>query len=161
MTFYYLLISNNSLFYSYFNYFYFFVENKNYNKEIKIINVKINFKKFTKYQKYFIAFIEILINILKSEILTKQIKEFYKLNEYVNINYIESKIPNGRIWKQNEDKLNEINIGIQLDSSYVLRVMMTIASIIDSSKPKTKLRFHIAVVLSFSIKDMLKIYSLP
>lgn len=38
--------------------------------------------------------------------------------------------------------------------------MMTIASIIDSSKPKTKLRFHIAVVLSFSIKDMLKIYSL-
>ena len=38
--------------------------------------------------------------------------------------------------------------------------MITFASIIDSQKPSTKLRFHFAVVLSFSIEDMIKIYSL-
>ena len=37
---------------------------------------------------------------------------------------------------------------------------MTLASIMDSQYPKTKLRFHLAVVLSFNSKDMLKIYSL-
>jgi lipopolysaccharide biosynthesis glycosyltransferase len=82
------------------------------------------------------------------------------LNDYVNINEIESKIPNGRKLGKNKDKQNEINIGIQLESNYVLRVMMTLSSIMDSQKPKTKLRFHLAVVLSFSAKDMLKIYSL-
>jgi lipopolysaccharide biosynthesis glycosyltransferase len=38
--------------------------------------------------------------------------------------------------------------------------MMTIASIIDSQKPETKLRFHFAVVHDFDVKHMLKIYSL-
>jgi hypothetical protein len=93
-------------------------------------------------------------------ILLKKVNESYMLNEYVNINEIESKIPNGRKWGKYKDKQNEINIGIQLESNYVLRVMMTISSIMDSQKPKTKLRFHLAVVLSFSAKDMLKIYSL-
>ena len=37
---------------------------------------------------------------------------------------------------------------------------MTLASIIDSQNPKTKLRFHFAVVLSFNVGSMLKIYSL-
>lgn len=37
---------------------------------------------------------------------------------------------------------------------------MTIASIIDSQKPETKLRFHFAVVHDFDVKHMLKIYSL-
>jgi hypothetical protein len=90
----------------------------------------------------------------------KKVNASYMLNEYVNINEIESKIPNGRKWGKYKDKQNEINIGIQLESNYVLRVMMTISSIMDSQKPKTKLRFHLAVVLSFSAKDMLKIYSL-
>jgi len=97
---------------------------------------------------------------IKEEFLIKKIKESYELNGHVNINYIESKMPRGRLWEKNNDKLNEINIGIQLDTNYILRVMMTIASIMDSAKPETKLRFHLAVVLSFSIKDMLKIYSL-
>ena len=47
-----------------------------------------------------------------------------------------------------------------MDPNYVLRVMMTLASIIDSQKSQRKLRFHLAVVLSFNAKDMLKIYSL-
>ena len=37
---------------------------------------------------------------------------------------------------------------------------MTLASIIDSQKPETKLRFHFAVVLSFRVEHMLKIYTL-
>jgi lipopolysaccharide biosynthesis glycosyltransferase len=97
---------------------------------------------------------------INENLLKKKIKESYELNGHVNINYIESKITNGRFWEKNKDVLNEINIGIQLDPSYVLRGMMTLASIMDSSKSKTKLRFHIAVVLSFSIDNMLKIYSL-
>ena len=38
--------------------------------------------------------------------------------------------------------------------------MMTLASIIDSQKPITKLRFHFAVVLGFNEENMFKIYSL-
>jgi len=93
-------------------------------------------------------------------ILLNKINQIYEINGYVNINKIESIIPNGRIWKENQDKKNEINIGIQLDPNYILRAMMTLASIMDSQYPKTKLRFHLAVVLSFNAKDMLKIYSL-
>ena len=47
-----------------------------------------------------------------------------------------------------------------MDSRYVLRAMMTIASIMDSQKPKMIIRLHFAVVLTFKDKDMLKIYSL-
>lgn len=47
-----------------------------------------------------------------------------------------------------------------MDSRYVLRAMMTIASIMDSQKPKMIIRLHFAVVLNFKDKDMLKIYSL-
>ena len=38
--------------------------------------------------------------------------------------------------------------------------MMTLASIMDSQIKRTRIRFHIAVVLNFSVMDMLKIYSL-
>ena len=51
-------------------------------------------------------------------------------------------------------------MSIEVDPNYILRVMMTIASIIDSQKPETKLRFHFAVVHDFDVKHMLKIYSL-
>jgi len=37
---------------------------------------------------------------------------------------------------------------------------MTLASIIDTRKPETKLRFHFAVVNSFDVEHMVKIYSL-
>ena len=38
--------------------------------------------------------------------------------------------------------------------------MITLASIMDSQKSQTKIIFHLAVVLSFNVKDMLKIYFL-
>ena len=63
-------------------------------------------------------------------------------------------------WKQNENKTNEINIGFQLDPGYILRVMMTLASIMDSQNKNTIIRFHFAVVLSFKVEEMLKIYIL-
>ena len=69
-----------------------------------------------------------------------------------NLNEIESNIPYGRKWSKNTDKKKEINIGFQLDSRYVLRAMMTIASIMDSQKPKMIIRLHFAVVLNFIIK---------
>ena len=99
------------------------------------------------------------LNYFNYLLLTK-VNQTFELNEYININEIESTIPKGRVWNKSKDKINEINIGFQLDPNYVLRVMMTLASIMDSQKPKTKLRFHLAVVLNFNAKDMLKIYSL-
>jgi hypothetical protein len=100
-----------------------------------------------------------LNNTFKNELL-RNINRTYTKNGVVNINEIESKIKGGRKWNKSLDKENDINIGFQLDSSYILRTMMTLASIIDSQKLSTKLRFHFAVVLEFNAKNMLKIYSL-
>jgi len=61
---------------------------------------------------------------------------------------------------ENKSKLNEINLGFQLDPGFILRTMMTLASIIDSQVYETKIRFHFAVVLNFSPENMIKIYSL-
>ena len=85
----------------------------------------------------------------------------YLNNNYINLNKIESTITNGRKWETKySDEENEINIGFQIDSNYVLRCMMTLASIMDSQKNTTKIRFHFAVVLNFEIDDMIRIYSL-
>ena len=91
------------------------------------------------------------INISKNSKLFKEINRKYNLEQYVNINEVESLLPGGRKWT---------NIGFQLDPKYTLRAMMTLASIIDSQKPETKLRFHFAVVQYFDVEHMLKIYSL-
>jgi hypothetical protein len=103
---------------------------------------------------------DIDLDIQFKKILLYNINKTYTLNGVVNINEIESYIKGGRKWHKNFDKSNEINIGFQLDSSYILRTMMTLASIIDSQKPSTKLRLHFAVVLGFDANNMLKIYSL-
>jgi hypothetical protein len=95
----------------------------------------------------------------KNDLLMK-INGTYTKNGVVNINEIESKIKGGRRWHKSLDKEKEINIGFQLDPSYILRAMVTLASIIDSQKLSTKLRFHFAVVLEFNAKHMFKIYSL-
>ena len=87
-----------------------------------------------------------------------KINEFYQKNNFVNINEIESKINNGRSWQK--DKNNEINIGFQLDDKYVLRCMITLASIMESQNYNKIIRFHFAVVLGFNVDQMLKIYSL-
>lgn len=108
--------------------------------------------------KYIISSNDKKININKNSKLFKEINRKYKLKQYVNINEVESLFPGGRKWtKENE---NAINIGFQLDPKYTLRAMMTLASIIDSQKPETKLRFHFAVVHHFDVEHMLKIYSL-
>ena len=123
-------------------------------------NESLKFKKIRK-----LIMIVILLIILfffnsdKNTKLIKEVNKIYKLKNYVNINEVESLIPGGRKWKK-KGKKNEINIGIQLDPKYILRVMMTLSSIIDSQNPETKLRFHFAVVLSFNVEHMLKIYSL-
>jgi hypothetical protein len=88
------------------------------------------------------------------------IKKFFNEKGYVNINEIESKFPRGRIWEKNKNKSNEINVGSSLDSGFILRTMITTASVMDSQKLDTKLRLHFAVVKDFSVKNMLKIYSL-
>lgn len=89
----------------------------------------------------------------------KGISQEFTKKGYANINEIESKFPEGRPWIKNNTN-NTINVGFQLDPSYVLQTMMTLASIIDSQKNCTKLSAHFAVVLGFNEENMLKIYSL-
>ena len=103
---------------------------------------------------------DIDLDIQFQNILLNNINKTYTQNGFVNINEIEASIKGGRKWYKNYEKAKEINIGFQLDSSYILRTMMTLASIIDSQKLSTKLRLHFAVVLRFNSKNMLKIYSL-
>ena len=129
------------------------------------INLSLKHSKFGKFIliKFLLLFIflnnnNISFKINKNSKLYKIINKKYISKNYVNINEIESLFPGRRKWSKN--KKNVINIGIQLDPNYILRVMMTIASIIDSQKPETKLRFHFAVVHDFDVKHMLKIYSL-
>ena len=133
-----------------------------------MVNIKIfiynnESSKFKKIRKLIMIVILLIIlfffNSDKNTKLIKEVNKIYKLKNYVNINEVESLIPGGRKWKK-KGKKNEINIGIQLDPKYILRVMMTLSSIIDSQNPETKLRFHFAVVLSFNVEHMLKIYSL-
>ena len=129
------------------------------------INLFLKYSKFGKFifLKFLLLFFflnnnNISFKINKNSKLYKIINKKYISKNYVNINEIESLFPGRRKWSKN--KKNLINIGIQLDPNYILRVMMTIASIIDSQKPETKLRFHFAVVHDFDVKHMLKIYSL-
>ena len=133
-------------------------------KNYLYINKSLKFYKIRKLILILILLVLIFIYFLisnknKNKKLVKEINKIYKLKNYVNINEVESFIPGGRKWEKKEKK-NEINVGIQLDPKYTLRVMMTLASIIDSQKPETKLRFHFAVVLSFRVEHMLKIYTL-
>lgn len=45
-----------------------------------------------------------------------------------------------------KNRSNEINIGFQLDPEYILRTMITVASIMDSQKKNTGIRLHFIVV---------------
>ena len=127
-------------------------------------NIYLNQSKFGKLILFFNILLFIFLNnnisfrIKKNCKLFKIISKKYKLKNYVNINEIESLFPGGRKWTKK--KKNVVNIGIQLDPKYILRVMMTLTSIIDSQKPETKLRFHFAVVHYFNVEHMIKIYSL-
>lgn len=99
-------------------------------------------------------------NNIDMNIFFKKIEENYEKEGFVNLNQIESQISNGRALVKNLDKKNLINFGFQLDQFYVLRAMITLASIMSSQKNSTKIKFHFAIVLNFTINDMLKIYTL-
>ena len=99
-------------------------------------------------------------NNIDMNLFNKKIEENYKKQGFVNLNEIESKILNGRAWMQNSDKNNVINFGFQLDHLYVSRAMITLASIMSSQNNSTLIKFHFAIVLNFTISDMLKIYTL-
>ena len=91
--------------------------------------------------------------------LQKKVYEIFSRKGSVNINIIEEEI------KKIKNKLDlniadEMNIGFQIDHNYTLPAMITIASIMDSQNKNTYIRFHFAVVLDFTILDMIKIYSL-
>jgi len=98
--------------------------------------------------------------IISNKFFIKKINETYEKQGFVNINEIESTFPEGKSWKKNQNKTNEINIGAGFDKRYILRSMMTIASIMDSQKLNTKIRFHFGVVDRFSVEDMIKVYTL-
>lgn len=134
-----------------------------YIKNLIIQNCKLKNKESFYLEKIKSFDKNLLKEIIKKKIYEKQflkkIKQTFTKKGYVNINEVESKFPEGRHWQKNNHK-NTINIGFQLDPSYILPTMMTLASIIDSQKPTTKLRFHFAVVLGFNEENMFKIYSL-
>ena len=92
--------------------------------------------------------------------LFNKVNQIYSKNKVININEVESSINGGRKWEKTNNKSNEINLGFHLDPNYILRAMMTLASIIDSQKEETIIRLHFAVVLNFSIENIFKIYSL-
>ena len=73
---------------------------------------------------------------------------------------LKQRLKGEEIGKKKKKNSNEINVGASLDPRYILRSMLTFASIIDSQKLKTKLRIHLAVVDNFTVENMLKIYSL-
>ena len=98
----------------------------------------------------------------KQQILSfeKIIEKEFKIKNHVNLNELESIMPSGRKWNCLKNDPNEINVGISLDRNFILKTMITIASVIDSQKSTTKLRLHFTVVKTFKPKDMIKIYSL-
>lgn len=99
-------------------------------------------------------------NYKYSSLFANKIYEFYTKMGYVNLNEVEGNIYSEKKWKPSSDKANEMNIGVHLDKNFILPTMITLASIMDSQINKTKIRFHIAIVLNFSVFDMIKIYSL-
>ena len=90
----------------------------------------------------------------------KLIEKEFKINNHVNLNEIESNLPFGRRWNLLKNDSSEINVGMSLDRNFILKSMITTASVIDSQKSTTKLRLHFTVVKTFKPRDMIKIYSL-
>jgi len=113
------------------------------------------------YEALKLAFISKNIN-KREQIISfeKLIEKEFKIKNHVNLNEIESNLPFGRRWNLLKNDPNEINVGISLDRNFILKAMITTASVIDSQKSTTKLRLHFTVVKTFKPRDMIKIYSL-
>lgn len=99
-------------------------------------------------------------NFNLSSLFVDKINEIYLKKGSVNLNEVEGEINNNKKWKPYKDKSKEMNIGIHLDSNYLLPAMITLASIMDSQRENLRIRFHIAIVLNFTAFDMIKMYSL-
>lgn len=121
----------------------------------KIKNISINIQKLLK-----ISNNSINKNMNISISLLMSIKEIFSKKGKININQVEATLFKGKPWFKNKYPYNEINVGFSLDPGYILRCMMTVASVIDSQKPETLIRLHFAVVRNFSPKNIMKIYSL-
>ena len=126
-------------------------------EKITILEAKLN---STKCSNSLLNKTLLILDQVYEENFINQINKIYSKNKKVNINEIEASIEGGRKWEKNESKLNEINIGFQLDPGYILRTMMTLASLLDSQNLETKIRLHFAVVLNFTAENMIRIYSL-
>jgi hypothetical protein len=144
--------------------------NKNYRRTKNKLFFKIVFKiyififfllfwqNFKNYSKSIYEFKYLKSNDKK--IFLFKIRKVFKEKGFVNINEVESTIFRGRSWRKNKNKTPEINVGSALDPGFILRTMITTASVMDSQKLDTKLRLHFAVVNNFNVKNMMKIYSL-
>ena len=84
---------------------------------------------------------------------------FYKTGK-VNLNEIEFKNMNGRLFPFKTNIKSIIHIGFTLDPGYILKTMITVSSIISTQYKTTKTVLHFGVVGNFTAKDMLKIYEL-
>ena len=145
-------------------------EVEEYEQKIKNLENEIKSKQcdFDKKENYYLEIIkrnnktsynEISHKKNFTKLFLKKINKMYNKKGCINLNKVESTLPHGRPWNK-KDKLNEINIGSSLDPNYILRTMMTTASLMDSQKKETNLRLHFAVVNNFTTENMLKIYSL-
>ena len=102
-------------------------------------------------------------NIFKVNKLSQfeiEIQSTFSKTGKVNLNEIEFRKMNGRIYPFNINIKSIVNIGFTLDPGYILKTMMTISSIISTQYKTTKIIFHLGVVGNFTAKDMLKIYEL-
>ena len=134
----------------------------NNNNEIILDNPNTTIQSYIKNSKSSNILQSYIINskFNNTDLLLTKINEAYNKDGFVNINEIESTIPEGRQWIKGQNKLKEINVGFAFDPGYILRAMLTISSVIDAQKPETKLRLHFAVVEGFSAENMLKVYKL-
>ena len=146
-------------------------EIEEYKQNIKILETQLKVKKdeFKQKEKKYLEIIKLNNETNYNEIIRKKkftnlflkkINQIYEKQGYINLNELESTFPQGRPWPKNNNTLNEINVGSSLDPLYILRAMMTTASLMDSQKNETKLRLHFAVVDNFTSENMLKVYSL-
>ena len=123
-------------------------------------NTYINFQTTFNKKNTIKPLIEINDNIYNNKTrLTKKVSEIFYKQGFVNINDVENTINFNKYLIIN-NYTDEINIGVQVAPNFILPTMITLASIMDSQNLKTKIRLHIAVVLNFTVYDMLKIYSL-
>lgn len=109
---------------------------------------------------YFIYHFKENFKIRKLSQFEIEIQSTFSEKGKVNLNEIEFKKMNGRLFPFKRNIKSIIHIGFTLDPEYILQTMITISSIISTQYKTTKIVFHLGVVGNFSTKNMLKIYDL-